>query len=150
MLLTKHYPHKYFGLQGDICSIGLKSQLQNNTDGFIKLTWILDNFKKFQKLINLRGVRVCYYTLSCLEIPIYAEGKLQKVYYIMSYDDGANWFEVHTKCKSIGATLPQFESKEKIIQFTAMFKHVRRLKEIFAIPIGLQYNTSKVSKEKTG
>ena len=136
-------PYKFIALKGSICKVDIKINLENNASeqNYLTVGWLYDNYKPFENMFSWKRLNC---STRCSGVTFVNRYGIKFHYTVLETSRPKSWYQVADMCKELNASMPNFESKDRISEFVALLKIVKKVPDMDAIPIGLRYNYSKV------
>ena len=137
-------PHKFIDLRGYICKVDIKVNLENDASeqNYLAIGWLYDNYKPFENMFLLKRLKCI---TRCIGVTFVNRDRIKFHYTVLESGKTRSWYQVAGICKELNASLPDFDSKDRISEFVALLKLVKRVPDMDVIPIGLRYNYTNVS-----
>ena len=145
-------PYKFIDLKGSICYVDINVNFDENApkQDYLTVGWLHDNYKPLENLFSWKRLK-CR-RRNCVTLVTFVNRDGIKFHYtaFSTYKSlgpltpeisvpPKSWNQVSNMCKELNASLPDFESKDRISEFVALLKLVP-VADMDAIPIDLRYN----------
>ena len=155
-MLSKMLPYKFIDLKGSICNVDVNVNFDDNApkQDYLTIGWLYDNYKPFENMFSWKRLKCSI--KRCIEVTFVNRDRIKFHYIVFSTYQSVSpfkphisvppksWNQVVEMCKGLNASLPDFQSKDRISEFVALLKLVKRVPDMDAIPISLRYNYTNV------
>ena len=123
-MLSKVLPYKFIALKGYICKVDIKFNLENNApeQNYLSLGWLYDNYKPLENMFSWKRLKCI---TRCIRVTFVNRDRIKFHYTVLESGKTRSWYQVAGICEELNASLPDFDSKDRISEFVALLKVVK-------------------------
>ena len=119
-------PYKFIAFKGSICKVDIKVNLENNASeqNYLTIGWLNDNYKPYENMFSWKILKCI---TRCIGVTFVNRDRIEFYYAVLETEENKprSWYKVADICKELNASMPDFDSKDRISEFVALLKVVK-------------------------